>query len=340
MIYIIYQTAFIGDIILSTSMVKTINDIDPEGKIVFITTVPGESLLKNNKRIDKIITFDKRQRDKGLTGLLNIINEIKEIIGGSDTIYISTHRFIRASILGVFIGSGTRVGFKGSFHSFLYNNRVQYRLGIHEIERNFELLKAAFDVKLSGRNPGRPELFPSEDDLTIVKNIIADEIGNDGRIVSIAPGSIWYTKRWPTEYFKKLVELLNNRDISVILIGGKDDQEICCRIASEKSLNLAGRLSLLESAAAISLSSAIITNDSAPLHMASAMNIPTVAIFGATTLNFGFWPLADISRVLENKGLDCRPCGRHGGKTCREKHFNCMKKISPEMVFNEIIQLI
>ncbi|MDY6970548.1 MAG: glycosyltransferase family 9 protein, partial [Spirochaetota bacterium] len=90
----------------------------------------------------------------------------------------------------------------------------------------------------------------------------------------------------------------------------------------------------------ISLSKAIVTNDSAPLHIASAMNIPTIAIFGATTPSLGFAPLADNSIIIEKKDIGCRPCGRHGSMKCRKKSFECMYKIYPEMVFNEIIKVL
>ena len=339
MYYVIYQTAFIGDIILATSMVKTIRDIDTYAGIFFVTTPVGKEILLNNDNIEEVIVYDKRSRDKGITGIINIANEIKRRTTGSETIFISPHRFTRASVVGVLSGSKKRIGFSNSSLSFLYNRDVPYRFGIHEVERNFELLRAVFD-DIGNRNPGRPELFPTDEDYSKVREMVYSQTGADRRIVSIAPGSVWPTKRWPFERFHQLILLLRNKGIYVILLGGKEDQQMCESLSGDCALNLAGRLSILESAAAISLSKAVVTNDSAPLHIASAMNIPTIAIFGATTPSLGFGPLADNSIILENSEIECRPCGRHGSMKCRMKNFDCMNKIYPEMVFNEIVKVV
>ncbi len=253
--------------------------------------------------------------------------------------YISPHRFIRASVIGFLLRSKVRAGFSSSALSCLYNRTIQYDFGIHEIERNFKLLKAVLPDKLNNKNPVRPELFPSDNDLMKAKELIKNRFDSE-RFVAIAPGSVWQTKRWPVQHFKQLIDLLNTNSIGTILIGGKDDRELCEKLTSGKVLNLAGELSFLESTAAIGLTKVIVTNDSAPLHMASAMNIPTIAIFGSTTSYLGFGPLADNSFVLEKSDLECRPCGRHGGNKCKKKHFDCMNKISPDSVFDMISKIL
>ena len=343
--YIIFQTAFIGDIILCTSLVQSIKDLDPDAVIIFITTPIGESLLQNNQKIDKIIVYDKRFKQSGLKGILNIAKDIKKIVREEESVYISPHRFARASILGFLVGSGVRIGFESSTLSFFYKKVVPYKFGIHEIERNFELLSAVFGEKLYSINPKRPELFPRESDFVRIKSLLNDKFGSYD-VVSIAPGSVWQTKRWPLEYYEKLIALLSDYGIRTILIGGENDKAISERLAgkdvrtSDMVLNLAGKLTLLESAAAVSLSNAIVTNDSAPLHIASAMNIPSIAIFGSTTPYLGFGPLAESSIILENKNLNCRPCGLHGSKSCKEGHLNCMMEIYPETVFDEVVNIL
>ncbi|MDY6933233.1 MAG: glycosyltransferase family 9 protein [Spirochaetota bacterium] len=336
--YIIYQTAFIGDIILATSMAKTIRDIDGDGEIFFITTPVGEEILRNNNRIDRILVYDKRKN--GLSDIVKIIKVIKERFRGKETVYISPHRFARASIIGCLLRSDVRVGFNASTLSFFYNRIAQYRYGIHELERNFGLISAVFEGVLPNEGYSRPELFPSEEDYFSVKGLVNKWIDADKNIISIAPGSVWATKRWPIEYFKELIRLLENHGTGAILIGGKEDQILCDRLTSNNVINLAGRLTILESAAAISLSRGIVTNDSAPLHIASAMNVPTLAIFGSTTPYLGFGPVADRSIVFENIDVECRPCGSHGRMKCRKKHFDCMNKIYPEKVFDELKRLI
>jgi heptosyltransferase II len=340
MYYIIYQTAFIGDIVLSTSMINTIKQADPKSKIIFVTTPVGESVLRNDKRIERVIFYDKRARDNGMTGLLKKVKEIRDCIDREASIFISPHRFMRASLIGYLSGSKVRAGFKGSFFSLLFNRRIPYRFGIHEIQRNFDLLCAAFGQVFPDLKPERPEIFFSKKDYMRVKNAIYKIFSPKDKIVSIAPGSVWPTKKWPAEYFMELIHALDALKIKVILIGGKEDRELCDSLGYRNTLNLAGELSLPASAAAISLSRVLVSNDSAPLHLASAVNTPAVAIFGATTPHFGFGPLADGSAVLESDGLACRPCGRHGAKRCAKKHFACMKSITAGRVKEAVMKII
>jgi heptosyltransferase II len=340
MYYIIYQTAFIGDIVLSASLLGTIKISDPGSRIIFITTPAGESILRNDKRIERIIVYDKRARDSGLTGLLRKAREIRKIIDPDNSVYISLHRFIKASIIGILCGAEIRAGFKGSVFSFLYNRRIKYRFGIHEIQRNLELFNAATDNVYKIMKAENPMLFFSKQEYAGVKNKIKNAFNPGDKIVSVAPGSVWATKRWPAEYFRELINVLERRKVKVLLIGGKDDIELCSSLECGNTLNMAGELSLSESAIAIGMSRALVTNDSAPLHLASAVNTPAVSIFGATTLQFGFGPLSDGSVVLENNGLGCRPCGRHGAGRCAKKHFECMKSIAPGMVIEAVIKIL
>jgi heptosyltransferase-2 len=107
----------------------------------------------------------------------------------------------------------------------------------------------------------------------------------------------------------------------------------------EKPLNLAGKIDILQTAALISLCSVLLSNDSAPVHLASAMKKPVVAIFGSTVPGFGFIPYK-VSHLIIQKDLTCRPCGIHGKRKCPEKHFKCMKEITAEEVFRAVLSLI
>ncbi|MFH0977301.1 MAG: glycosyltransferase family 9 protein [Spirochaetota bacterium] len=320
-------------------MINSIKKADPKSKIIFITTPAGETMLRNDNSIDHIIVYDKKGIDRSIAGIYKTGKKIKEILHGEKSVYISLHRFIRASLLGRIIGSEIRAGFKNSVLSFLYTERVDYELGIHETERNFKLLFSVLGEKLKGRSPLPPVLIPSDTDIKKVKKII-NGFCRSKKIISIAPGSVWETKRWPAEYFRELIAGLGNNNVKIVLIGGREDRDLCRSLETHNTLNLAGELSLLESAAAVGMSGLLVTNDSAPLHIASAMNVPTVAIFGATVQDFGFGPLAKRSVVLENNALGCRPCGRHGSRECAKKHFNCMKSIAPGRVLDAVMKII
>jgi len=125
------------------------------------------------------------------------------------------------------------------------------------------------------------------------------------------------------------------------LLGAPSDHSVCEAIrlaaANEYVVNLAGKLSFLESAALIKGASMNFVNDSAPMHLASATNAPVIAIYCSTVPSFGFGPLSDRSIIIETKEkLDCRPCGLHGYKACPKGHFKCAYSISNEKLIGSL----
>lgn len=154
---------------------------------------------------------------------------------------------------------------------------------------------------------------------------LGETLRGDGGYITIAPASVWFTKQWPAEKWIELIKLIP-ADRRVLLIGGPGDAALCKRIAQESGRGevLAGKLSLLETAALMEGATMNYVNDSGPMHIASAMNAPVTAVFCSTVPAFGFGPLRPNGRVVQYKGpLYCRPCGLHGLKACPEGHFRC-----------------
>jgi heptosyltransferase-2 len=162
-------------------------------------------------------------------------------------------------------------------------------------------------------------------------------------LVAIAPGSVWNTKRWPKEHFITLAKMLMDDGISIILIGGRDDLALCSEIRNAlggNAVNAAGMLTLLQSSELIQRCVVLVSNDSAPVHLAAGVRTPVVAIFGATAPHFGFAPRGANDLVVEIDGLSCRPCAIHGGKRCPIKTFVCMNDLKPELVFTKVKMVI
>ncbi|MCI0496173.1 glycosyltransferase family 9 protein, partial [candidate division KSB1 bacterium] len=151
------------------------------------------------------------------------------------------------------------------------------------------------------------------------------------------------TKMWLKDYFIALIDRLKNKNLAIFLIGGAADKSLCEEIkqrsSNKKVITVAGYLSILESAALIQKLDLMVTNDSAPLHIANAVKTDVLAIFGPTVRRFGCYPYRDRDRLLEID-LYCRPCARHGGKRCPEGHFRCMKEITPQIVYDSIKAMI
>ncbi|WP_022819285.1 glycosyltransferase family 9 protein [Fusobacterium russii] len=324
---LIIHTAFIGDIVLATTLVAKLKDKYPNSDIYFLTTPVGKSILENNPKIKEIISYDKRGKDKGLKAFFNLAKKLRKM---NFDICICPHRYLRSTILAFLSTSKIKIGYDISSLSFLYDEKIKYDKNKHEVEK---LL--SFVDKIEKRY--EIELYSSEENQINIKKLLPQ----GKKIITIAPGSKWFTKKWPEEYFRILIKnLLKINDIIIVISGGNEEKEIKLDLAPEV-LDLRGKISLLDLAELCRLSSIVVSNDSAPIHIASAFpKTRILGIFGPTVKEFGFFPWSKNSRVFEINGLYCRPCGIHGGKVCPEKHFKCMKEILPETIEREIIEYL
>ena len=335
---LVIQTAFIGDVILTLPLIQVLYK-ELNAIVEVLCTPVTSSLLKNNPNINDIIVFDKKGKDKGFRKLKRIINRIKFL--RYDAI-ISPHRSARSSYISYKSKVEKRISFDTSSLKFLYTDLVKYDKGKHEILRNLNLLKP---LGVEKNEIIKPELYPDEEDKRTVELLLKIlKIDLEKKFITIAPGSEWLTKRYPEFKYINLLKHLSKVDIQVVLIGSKKDNELCSFILdnceNKNVRNAAGKLTLLQSAELIGRSDLIITNDSAPLHLANAMNTRVFAIFGATVPEFGFYPIGVNDIIFETKGLKCRPCGIHGGNKCPEKTFACMKNISESEIAEQAIKAI
>ena len=161
--------------------------------------------------------------------------------------------------------------------------------------------------------------------------------------ITISPASVWFTKQFPLDKWIEFLSAVPER-FSVFLLGSAEDHAVCetIRTSSAKATvqNLAGALTLLESAALMKDADMNFVNDSAPMHLASAMNAPVTAVFCSTVPSFGFGPLSDKSFIVETiEKLNCRPCGLHGHRSCPEGHFDCARTILREQLLAAIVRV-
>ncbi|NPA53715.1 MAG: lipopolysaccharide heptosyltransferase II [Aquificae bacterium] len=326
---LVWQTAFLGDLILTTPLIASIKRHFPESKIDIITKPFGKDVLKYNPYINQIIVFDKKKDSN--------IKLIKRIKKEKYNLAISPHRSHRASYSLFLSGIKERIGFDKAGFSFLYTKTIPHRFdGTHEIDRNLSLLKALENYS-EEKLVKNPEIFLDQKEEKAFRSFGLEE----KNYVLIAPGSKWETKRWTIEGFSKVIDILSEKE-KVVLIGGKEDLEYGNEIlknVQKPVLNLIGKTSLRESFSLIKHAKALISNDSAPVHMAVAFNTPVVDIYGPTVKDFGFYPYRN-GIVVEIKNLSCRPCGLHGHRNCPTGTFECMKKITPDMVLEALYKLL
>ena len=309
---LLIQTSFIGDVILATAMLEDLHDSFPEAKIDLLVRKGNESLFKGHPFVSEVLVWDKRNaKYKSLFDLL------KKVRRNRYDLLINLQRFATTGLFSVLSRAKEIRGFSKNPFAVFFSKRVGHSIGdgTHEIQRNRLLIEDLCNSAASS-----PRLYPEQLDLgkTPIK----------GDFVCMAPNSVWFTKMLPKQKWIELIQQLP-KDIEIALLGAPGEKAVCDAIIESVKerggvYNLCGTLSLLESAALMKMAKMNYVNDSAPLHLCSAVNAPQLAFFCSTSPAFGFTPLSEKSLVLEaDIKPSCKPCGLHGKKACPENHFKC-----------------
>jgi heptosyltransferase-2 len=324
---LVIQTAFLGDVVLTTPLLSVL--AERFGPVDVVTTPAAAGLLDNHLAVDSVFRYDKRGADRSWKAFRRLATELRA--RRYARVYLP-HRSLRSALLALWSGAGQRVGFADSAGGFSYTSRVPRPRDGHEVERLLALV---------GLKPGEQtppvSLGLAPTDLAAADAWLASHgVGAD--FVTMAPGSVWATKRWP--YYAELAAGLEQ---STVIVGGAEDAPLAdaiVRAAGGRAVSAAGAMSLRASAALIQRSTALVTNDSAPLHLATAVGTPVVAIFGPTVPEFGFGPRRPGDIVLGHEELPCRPCSKHGPPVCPLGHHRCMRELSVGDVKAALARLI
>lgn len=323
----VIQTAFPGDVILCTPMFESLKSAGHETVAVLRPEV--ESLVRHNPNIDHAIYYDKRS---GFPAFMKALYKLSKL---ECDISLSVQRYLKSVVLPIYAGIPKRVGYDIAEVVYFYTDEIVYEKSKHEVERCLSLCQG-----ISPISGFAPKIFVTEAELKAARDMLKSHKADPDNFIAIAPGSVWATKRWGG-YKELAVVLKADCKCDIVLLGSDKDKQICDSIVSNKNaINLAGVTNLIQSSAIIKLAKLAVTNDSAPAHIAAAVDTPVVTIFGPTVPAFGFTPYSDKSIVLENEGLYCRPCSKHGPMKCPEGHFRCMNEISPQRVLRACKRLI
>lgn len=337
---LVVQTSFIGDVVLLTPLLKEIRSFFPSVNLDVMVTPRAAPVLQNNPSVTSVVTYDKRGTQRGLRSFCELVRRLR--VNRYELTFVP-HRSIRSALLVWLAGIPLRIGFTKSAGRYLFTKRVWYDADQHEIDRNLSLLSG---IGIDEYSTPPPIIQPSDEDIASVDNFLVENATAPGKKrIAVAPGSIWFTKRWLPERFADLARRLAELGWQVMLIGGTEDKALCDDIARQANtsegeiVSSAGQLSLTASAELIRRCELLVSNDSAPMHLASAVGTPVIAIYGATVPEFGFAPRGKKDRVVQTRGLRCRPCSIHGGQHCPIKTFDCMKNISVEKILRSINEI-
>ncbi len=329
---LVIQTAFIGDVVLSTSLLASLHNEYPDIKLDILVRKGNEALFNNHPYVNSVLVWNKKVRKykHWLQILLQIRNTDYDVV-------INVQRYAATGLWTAFSNAKIKIGFDKNPFSFLFTHKIKHlaeQKGLHEIQKNHALLAAIGDLKLA-----KPKLYPSIADHQKVAAFQSKPY------ICIAPASVWFTKQFPVEQW---VQFLNEFVFNgvVYIIGGPGDKAIGDAIIAglnnpqKEVVNLSGQLDFLASAALQEKAVLNYVNDSAPMHFASAVNAPVVAIYCSTIPDFGYGPLSDCSFIVQTtQQLTCRPCGIHGKKACPLGHFSCANSIQMQQLLEPLSQM-
>lgn len=325
---LLIQTAFPGDVILATALVADLAERFPTAELQVLVRKGCEDILADNPHVSEVYSWDKGQQR--YRSLLSLGLQLRR--QEYDRVY-NLQRYASSGWLSWRTGAAFRCGFSSNPFSFSYHRRVAHRIPhphesgfLHEVQRNHLLLD---DHVQPVR---RPEIYPSSDDRETARLVAGEE-----PFIVLAPASNWFTKQWPEESWAELIPRIPV-ELRILLVGGKADYALGNRLSKNRAniVNACGLLGFRASAALMDRAWHVFSNDSAPLHLASAVNAPTTAIFCSTLPQLGFGPLADDREVIRAP-LPCCSNGLHGANSCKAGHFQCARSIAANDVLGDKI---
>jgi heptosyltransferase-2 len=317
---LVVQSGFLGDVVLTTPLLGALRRRFPSARLAMLVTPAAAPLVRHHPALDAVLVDDKRGRS--LAGVVALARRLR---AERFTVAIAAHKSVRTALALRCAGIVRRIGFAGAPGARLYTDRVPRPLERHDRDRMLELLGP-----LGGLPGAAEDLHPwvALDAATRARAeaLLGSALASGRPLAGICPGSVWATKRWPAPAYGALVLWLEDRGYRCVLLGGENERALTAAVrdaAGGCGIDLAGQTDAALLAATLACVALVVTNDSAPMHLAAAAGIPQVAIFCATVSAQGYGPLGPRAVVVE-KDLACRPCGRHGGRRCPRGTDDCM----------------
>jgi heptosyltransferase-2 len=336
---LVIRLSSLGDIVLTTPVIRSLKRKFPQSQIFFLTKSQYQDLLKNDPDIFSSIKFEPKENHKGIRGFLKLVKMLRAF---EFDLVIDLHANLRSFFIRHLLKTRIKIKYdKNWLARFLLVHFKFLKIkSKHTVDRYLETLKK---IGMNSSEKG-PKIFLDREGENFSKDFWAEKkIEKDDIVVGIHPGAKWETKRWAEEKFAEVCQILNQKQkLKIILFGDQKDQEVIERISSHlenQKLFEAVNLPLNKFMRLIKRCDCFVTNDSGPMHIASALGVPVVAIFGPTHPQLGFSPIGSENIVL-SANVKCSPCSLHGEKRCHKKSRYCMDLIEPEMVTDAVERIL
>ena len=323
--YLIIRFSSIGDIVLTSPVIRCVKQQVKDVELHYLTKESHLPILKNNPYIDKIYSIKK-----------NVSSLIPELKKENYDYIIDLHNSIRSTATVLQLVRPFNTLKKLNIRKELYvATKINLLPHLHVVQRYFKVVEP-LDVTNDGK--GLDYFIAPEDEVEISD---LPETHRNGYIAFVIGGK-HFTKRLPEN---KIISLCTKINKPVILLGGSENREtgdLVQKMVGENVYNGCGIYSLNQSASLVKQSSQVISNDTGLMHIAAAFGKHIISIWGNTVPDFGMYPYfpegsEEKSKIIEVRGLSCRPCSKLGFEKCPKEHFKCMNLIDEKEVISSLI---
>ncbi|AOS85118.1 glycosyl hydrolase [Chlorobaculum limnaeum] len=321
---LVVRLSAIGDIVLTTPVLTELHRALPQARIDFCTKAPFAPLVASNPAVASVVTPESITPGTAYDLVVDLQNN---------------HR--SRALVQKLDARMVRRYHKRNWKKVLL---VHFKINVSE---SYQSVVERYGEALGGLAPkvtAPCSLYPSPEDHAFATEALCV----DGPVLAVCFGATHFTKRYPFERFARIIELVTAATPArVLLLGGKEDEPEAAKLmemlpgtARSRVQSLAGKASLMQSAALLSGVDAVLTNDTGLMHIASAFGRKLFVIFGSSVREFGFMPWGAEYELFETEGLRCRPCSHIGRGSCPKGHFRCMMEIAPERIASRIIETL
>jgi heptosyltransferase-2 len=327
---LIVRTDRIGDVLLSTPVIKALRDSFPNSYIAMMVRPYARDIIEGNPYLDEVILYDKNKRHKGWIASVKFAIQLKK---KNFDLAVVLHPTNRVHIITFLAGITERLGYNKKF-GFLLTKKVsdEKRFGVkHELEYNLDL------VRLVGAQARDKSLFMPVNEVSrdyIEKFLKARGVSRSEALIAIHPGASCPSKKWPPQRFAwvadRLIEDFNARVVIVGDVGDIHTAEKLKQAMRHEPIFACGKTTISQLACLLKRCTLFISNDSGPVHIASSLGVPVVDIFGRNEAGLSptRWGPWGAPNVVLHKEIGCLRCLAHN---C-QKDFACLKAIQKEEV--------
>lgn len=328
---ILIQTAFLGDLLLSIPLMKKMSETH---EVSLICRKGLGSFFQSLGLVHQVFEVQKSDAKS--------YDRVRQSFSQSVDLLVCPHMSFRSAWLAFQLPAKKKISFQTWWNFWAFDQRRKKRMGLPDALRQLDLaslwddqILKKIDAYENHSSVEEKQYGPVPEWASMQVVEYQPKVTRGQKTVAIFPGSVWPTKRWTLDGFTELANKFLESGYQVVLMGGKEEVDLGQQIQNKypQVKSVIGQYSLLESLQFLQTVDLVISNDSGSQHLAAAAGTPTVSIFGPTVLSQGFRPWNSKVRIVENVGLFCRPCGKHGHKKCPRGTHECMTKISAGQVF-------